>query len=157
MTGVLPHHRPQRADHLEMTGNIAALRRGSANIPTAMPGLTDQCPQKSNAIIGSNRAVVQTNQGLDKIAVKSESHPPSVSGPVEANGRDSVPSGSGVGLVSNGIPTKVKKPLNERFKNYLSLLFSDLCAKDNGLCVQRVHHYTFLKVSISLAQGLGIH
>ena len=28
---------------------------------------------------------------------------------------------------------KVAKPPKEKFRNYLSLIFSDLCAKDNGL------------------------
>ena len=45
------------------------------------------------------------------------------------------------------LPLKPKKTVQEKYRNYLSLIFSDLCAKDNGLNSQRVHQYTFLKVT----------
>jgi hypothetical protein len=55
-------------------------------------------------------------------------------------------SGTAMGPVENKKP---KKSIQDRFRNYLSLLFSDLCAKDNGLTSPRIHSYTFLKVGTS--------
>lgn len=48
------------------------------------------------------------------------------------------------------LPLKLKKSVQEKYRNYLSLIFSDLCAKDNGLNSQRVHQYTFLKVTTAM-------
>ena len=57
---------------------------------------------------------------------------------------------------SHSLPLKPKKTVQEKFRNYLSLIFSDLCAKDNGLNAQRVHQYTFLKVRLPLLQRIKL-
>ena len=46
--------------------------------------------------------------------------------------------------------------MQDRFRNYLSLLFSDLCAKDNGLTSPRIRSYTFLKVLISKTKSKSL-
>ncbi len=50
--------------------------------------------------------------------------------------------------IRNKIKNVPKLP-KEKFRNYLSLIFSDLCAKDNGLNAQQVHYYSFLKVIVA--------